>query len=143
MSTVFFSSCDGKKVKMERSVAEMSGTIKNMLEDMTDMKEDIIPLSNISEKILIKVFEYCEFHLKNTAPNEKWDEDFVKVDQTTLFELILAANFLEIKPLLEITCKTVANMIRGKTPDEIRTMFNIETIFTEEEADLIKIKKKE
>ena len=45
---------------------------------------------------------------------------FVQVDQGTLFELILAANYLDIKGLLDVTCKTVANMIKG---EEIENKF--------------------
>lgn len=59
-----------------------------------------------------------------------WDLDFCKVDQPVLFEMILAANYLDIKDLLDLTCKTVANMIKGKTPEEIRKTFNIKNDFS-------------
>ncbi|XLS93684.1 hypothetical protein HN51_069692 [Arachis hypogaea] len=41
-----------------------------------------------------------------------WDAEFVKVNQAMLFDLILAENYLNIKNLLDLTCQTVADMIK-------------------------------
>lgn len=49
-----------------------------------------------------------------------------------------AANYLDIKPLLDVGCKTVANMIKGKSPEEIRKTFNIQNDFSVEEEDQIR-----
>merc|ERR1712085_14714 len=57
----------------------------------------------VDSKILIKVIEYCKYHHKaeqESLPEDEktvWDKDFVKVDDETLFNLILAANYLDIK----------------------------------------------
>jgi S-phase kinase-associated protein 1 len=40
---------------------------------------------------------------------------------------------LDIKSLLDLTCQTVADVIKGKTPKEIRKTFNIKNDFTPEE----------
>lgn len=54
-----------------------------------------------------------------------------------MFEIILAANYLDIKPLLDLGCRTVAGMMKGKSAEEIRKLFNIKNDFTaEEEAQI-------
>ena len=40
--------------------------------------------------------------------------------------------------LLDVTCKTVANMIKGKTPEEIRKTFNIKNDFTPSEEEQVR-----
>lgn len=55
----------------------------------------------------------------------------------TLF-LFQAANYLNIKNLLDLTCQTVADMIKGKTPEEIRKTFNIKNDFTPEEEEEVR-----
>ena len=44
-----------------------------------------------------------------------------QVDHGTLFELVLAANDVDIKGLIDVTCKTVANMIKGQVVFGYRT----------------------
>ena len=60
------------------------------------------------------------------------------MDQVTLFELILAANYLFIKGMLDVTCKTVTEMIKGKTAGEIRKTFNIKNDFTSREEEQVR-----
>lgn len=51
---------------------------------------------------------------------------------------VQAANYLNIKNLLDLTCQTVADMIKGKTPEEIRKTFNIKNDFTPEEEEEVR-----
>ena len=136
-------SSEGEAVQVAQEVAFKSETIKNMIEDTGT--EAPIPLPNVSSKILQKAIEYCKHHSEkkegegNKEEEDKtFDAEFVKVDQATLFELILAANYLNIKSLLDLTCMTVANMIKGKTPEEIRKTFNIRNDFTPEEEEEVR-----
>lgn len=62
-----------------------------------------------------------------------WDAAFVDCEQEMLFELILAANYMAVGSLLDLTCAKVASMIKGKTPEEIRRTFNIKNDFSPEE----------
>ena len=66
------------------------------------------------------------------------DQEYLKVDQGTLFELLLAANYLDVRGLLDVCCKTVANMIKGKTPEEIRRTFDIKNDLTAEDMAQIR-----
>ncbi|KAJ3670467.1 hypothetical protein LUZ60_010791 [Juncus effusus] len=134
-------SSDGEEFAIEETVAMESQTIRHMIED--DCAESSIPVPNVTAKILSKVIEYCKKHVEfaATKPTDEelksWDTEFIKVDLNTLYDLILAANYLNVKGLLDLTCETVANMIKGKNPEEIRKRFNIKNDFTpEEEADI-------
>jgi S-phase kinase-associated protein 1 len=99
-------SSDLEKFEVEESAARESRTIGNMIED--SCADNDIPLPNVNARILAKVIVYCRKHAAArggadggdagpTAATNKASEDelktfdaeFVKVDQATLFDLIL------------------------------------------------------
>nr|CAB3454081.1 unnamed protein product [Digitaria exilis] len=97
-----------------------------MLKLVSDDKEDF------------EVIEYCKKHVevRHKASDDAlkaFDAQFVDVDKNTLFELALAASYLNIKGLLGLTCQTIADMIKGKTPEEARKILNTKNDFTPEE----------
>merc|ERR1712022_92295 len=94
---------------------------------MGEVPQAAIPLPPVEGAILEKVIAYCTYHTENKDvkedETEAWDKQFAAVDDDCLFSLILAANYLDIKPLLDLTCKTVADYIKAcKTPQKIRRL---------------------
>uniref|UniRef100_A0A0D9Y024 SKP1-like protein n=1 Tax=Leersia perrieri TaxID=77586 RepID=A0A0D9Y024_9ORYZ len=139
-------SSDGEHFEVSEAVASMSQQVSHMIED--DCTENGIPLPNVTSKILTKIIEYCKMHAavssetKEAAADEKklksFDAEFIAVDKTTLYDLILAANYMSIKSLLDLACQRVADLIKGKSPEEIRKEFNIKNDFTPEEEEEIR-----
>ncbi len=136
---------DGISVSVPMSVAKISITIKNMLEDLGDSigegQDNSIPIPNINGPILAKIYMFCDYIHNNPDELNKltvwledksftvllgseWFKEFLNVDQQTTFDIILGANFLDIQSLLNMECKYVASIIRNKTPDELRTLFS-------------------
>ncbi|MCL7040874.1 hypothetical protein MKW94_018605 [Papaver nudicaule] len=131
-------SSDGDAFQVSVDVALQSQTIKHMVAD--NCAENGIPLANVTSEVLAKVIEYFKKHVQCPKGEElkAWDAEFVKVEQPELFDLILAANYLNIKDLMELTCQTVADMFTGKTAEEIRKTFNIKNDYTPEEEEEIR-----
>ncbi|KAI3919497.1 hypothetical protein MKW98_030208, partial [Papaver atlanticum] len=140
--TVTLRSSDGKDFKVKKAVALQSLTLKRMIEDDDCGDGDVIHLPKVTSKILAKVIEYCKKHVETIIPigedgkiigddgrkNEilllMWDGDFINVDRATLFELILAANYLNIDGLLDLSLGAVGHTFSGKRVKDIRKKFN-------------------
>ncbi|XP_019100727.1 PREDICTED: SKP1-like protein 1A [Camelina sativa] len=109
-----------------------------LVKDSHDVKQAAVPVKG---KILAKLIEYCkklvdgavsssgEYHLR------KWEAEFMEVDQSTLFQIMMAADELKIQSLFDLTCKTVARMMNNKTVAELREIFNIKYDATDLEAE--------
>lgn len=136
--TIRVISNDGQTFDLTEPAAFQCVTIQNLVEDGLASSSDGIPLPEVDGKTFAKVVEYCQHYTDKKEVDEEWDSEFCKMENSELFTIILAANYLENKQLLDSCCTAVANMIKGKTPDEIRTLFGIEKDFTEEEEQNIR-----
>ena len=143
-------SSDGVKMQITAKAAKKSQFLKEIVEDNSDDIE--LPFNNIKSNVLKKIKEYLE-HYQDTEPKkiekplassnyqecvDAWDFEFINVDLDLLFEIINAANFIDIQPLIELGTSKIASLIKGKTPNEIRKLFNIQKEFTPEEEEQIR-----
>jgi len=137
-------SSQGDVFKVDQKAAFMSTIIKDMADDGDNVTTEAIPLPMVDTSVLSLVIEYCQRHggihpepvqrpLKSANLVEcgvgEWDckfvDQIVKIDQAVLFELIKAANFLDIQSLLDLAVAKVASMVKGRSPDEVARQFNL------------------
>eukprot|EP00756_Hemistasia_phaeocysticola_P048738 Hpha_TRINITY_DN23141_c0_g1::TRINITY_DN23141_c0_g1_i1::g.29648::m.29648/K03094/SKP1, CBF3D; S-phase kinase-associated protein 1 len=134
---------------VSRNACQMSGLIRDMLDPGDggldeEGERTTIPASNVNGRTLVHVISYCEHHWNNPAEKvakplqvdikdviSAWDYQFlfgnlIKEGEATpelLFEVMLAANFLNIKDLLDLTIIAIMHLLKGKNPDQVRAMF--------------------
>ncbi|XP_076907001.1 SKP1-like protein 1A [Bidens hawaiensis] len=137
-NTIVLRSSDGDTFEVDLAVAMKSLTIKQMIEN--GGADATIDLPQVTGNTPSKVIEYCKKHVEasDNVDLKSFDADFMDVDQSVLLHLTEAANYLNIKSLLDLTCQTVADMIKGKTPEEIHKIFNIKNDFTPEEEEEVR-----
>lgn len=111
MPIIKLQSSDEEIFEVDVDVARMSVTLRTMLDDLGIEEDDgePIPVQNVNSSILRKVIQWATYH-KNDPPTpddddtrekrtddiSSWDADFLKVDQGTLFEIILAGKFYKL-----------------------------------------------
>ncbi|KAL7082791.1 hypothetical protein ACP275_14G123700 [Erythranthe tilingii] len=141
-------SMDGVSFEVKKNVAAVSLFLKERMEIFLD--ESVIPLPHINSKILGMVVRYCEQHVvaaarrkaaKATLTDKAVASEDIKrcyadlgkgEDIHCLFDLLMAAWDLEIDSLVLLTCQSVVNIMKKKTPEAIRVDFNIENDFPPE-----------
>ena len=128
-------SADGVHFSVKKDVALLSNTIKYLLEDLAEESAPI-PLPNVTGAILDKVIQFCEYHTlhseldvnqyyKSGTISDEWDIEFCKIPMAFKIDLINSANYLDIKCLVDTLVVSIANMIKGKSVEEIKEIMNI------------------
>lgn len=144
---------DEKRIKIPRSYASMSSLIATALEDDPNCEE--VPILSVETEALEKVVEYLKIHrgvvpeivpqpvkfnnirecISNNNGNPK-DADFVeslKNDKKLLYDVTIAANYMDIKSLLYLLCAELATRIKGQPLEKIKHILDPE--YEDQESD--------
>lgn len=127
---------DGSEFPITVEVAKMSELVASLMEEADEDGSRVIkvPLPNVSTNTLRKVVEFCN-HYQEVEPMRSiergplrstnmadhvqlWYAEFVDDARCTkdeLFELLLAANYMDIETLLNLAGPAIASRISGKS----------------------------
>ena len=145
--TIKVKSSDGKVIELSTKAASKSKLLSGVIQDYPEDSE--FPLNKINGATLEKVKEYL-VHYQDSEPRQiekplpkdfkdcvdEWDYKFIGDDNDQILALIFAANFMDIKPLLDLAAAKVATLIRGTTTESIRKDFEIKDFSKEEEKQM-------
>ena len=128
---------DGSVFFVDEEVAKQSETIAHIIEDMGT--EDPVPIPNVDSDTLKLIIQFCEFYSHHRLEEEEkeFDSVFFDMEIDKIILVLSAANFLNISRLLKKASMAVAQLIRGRSPKELRTLLGIKQEYTKEEMDSI------
>lgn len=145
---------DGRIFNLTLPVLKHNVTLHNLYKDVNDEDDDEIvnaPITAVDGDAFAVVLEYSTLHQTEPAPknddentdttlsdadNQLFDKLF-NTSKEGFFNVIKASNYLDNQLLLDNTCKYIANLLKGKTPEQIRETFDIENDLTPEQEEHI------
>jgi len=132
---------DGKEFTLPKNFAMISKLVKTSTD--TDAAASEVPIPSAMGDILELIVEYMGRHRGVEPPiiekplrskimkdvcKDKWDADFIDRigdNRQQLYDLILAANYMDIKSLLHLGCAKVASLIKGQPLEKIKDILAV------------------
>merc|ERR1711964_709720 len=96
----------------EIEIKKVSGPILNLIVDYLKHHDGKVPAEIKKPIKSVKMEKICE---------DPWDAEYInKQTKKDIFQIILGANYMDIKSLLHLGCAKIATLIKGKSPEEIK-----------------------
>jgi len=137
-----------KSFEISKKSAELSKFVTTILEG--DSEATSIEIRQVPPETLSHVIDYLKHHAgKEPDPlpcpvrsihmaqivSDKWDATWIDAfDKKTIFEIILAANYMDIKSLLHLGCAKIATLIKQLDQKEINRIIEEEEKYRREHA---------
>ncbi|KAL7148161.1 hypothetical protein ABFS83_06G159700 [Erythranthe nasuta] len=141
-TTLILRSNEGEIFEVPETVAVLSVTIRNIVED--GCASGVIPLEEVDAETLSWVITYFKKHAALLDPSSETEKDeldaefFSDKDFNSLLAIVNAANYLNVTELQDASTKQIANFIRNKGVPAVRKLFGVENDYTPEEEEALR-----
>lgn len=144
-STLTLISSNNVKFNISRAAASISKlltTVTNNSSNNDDCSDDkmkethnVIEIHKINSLVLGIIVDFMDFYQQNVMPEIEqpllhWEQfvenlgydfyrEYTNKSIAELLPIIEAANYMEIDPLLNLTCVSLGSIMKGKTPEQL------------------------
>ena len=140
-------SSDKIEFKVSEKILAQSEVLTHLI-NVSDGNKTI-PIADIDGKTLEKIIKFCE-HYQNDPPYvppaggdpdrvlpspDSWDMQFLLIPHDDFHKIINAANYLNIPRLIDSCCDRLGLVIQGRSVEEVRKIFDIQSDFTPDEEE--------
>ncbi|RUS31784.1 hypothetical protein BC938DRAFT_477059 [Jimgerdemannia flammicorona] len=136
---------DGTTFTVPSAYLHRSKLVQDWLRSEGD--KQAMEVKHVTPFVLQGVLNFCEIHAEDTSepladpadPTKPFEADprddaFRGMPDDQLLQFTMAADILQIPELVRLTAQEMASRIDGKSPDQIRAMFNPDDL-AEEDVD--------
>ena len=132
MSLIKLQSCDGVIFPVDASVVKQMMTIQTMIDHEDEDSDEVTPVPTVKAQVLEKVIQWIEYHKIDHEKTEEtsWYIQYFNVELKKKFEIIIAADFLQITSLLNESCRNVLINYKWDIIEDAASNFHDQNIVT-------------
>jgi len=109
MSLYKLESSDGKIFTVDAATVKQMVTIQTMIDHEDEDSDEVTPVPTVKAQVLEEIIQWTDYNKFDHEKSEKiaWYIQYFNVDLNELFEIIIAADYLEVENLLKESCRNV------------------------------------
>ena len=131
MTILKLQSSDGVIFTVDVATVKQLVTIQTMIDHEDEDSEEIIPVFTMKARVLEKIIQCTEFHKDDHEKAEKTNYCLqyfhfhpFQLNLKMIFEIIIAADYLEVKSLLLESCRNVLINYKREAIEDAATSFH-------------------
>ncbi|KAJ0401668.1 hypothetical protein P43SY_001300 [Pythium insidiosum] len=129
---------DGRVFDVTHEEAMMSSTLWMLLQDVmaprakSAARQHMIPIFDVPSASVELALSYCRCLYKAQVEGDEtamlaWEDQYFSLDSKTLCDLAKVASNLDIQPLVDVTCRSIAQIMSAtEAAHEIRQKFGLD-----------------